>query len=87
MWRSCTGLVSSSKSLDIESESIANIVFDFESDIVGQAYLNYLERIPRRSIEVQTDSATYQLDFISQSLKRNGEMVSSMNVTEICLIE
>lgn len=79
MWRSCTGLVSSSKSLDIESESIANIVFDFESDIVGQVHLNYLERIPRRSIEVQTDSATYQLDFISQSLKRNGEMVSSMN--------
>lgn len=80
MWRSCTGLVSSSKSLDIESESIANLVFDFESNIVGQVHLNYLERMPRRSVEVQTDKATYQLDFIGQSLKRNGEMVLSMNV-------
>ena len=64
--------------LEIETEDIC-LIQGTSKKSVFQFQMNYLDKKVRRFIIINTQDSTYELDFISGWLKRNGEVISTFS--------
>jgi hypothetical protein len=56
-------------SLEIDAEDVAEIVLQFESGVIGSVHLDYVRRVPRRSIEVIGENGTLRWEFHGNQLE------------------
>lgn len=66
--------------LEIETEDTMGVLFETKSCPKIALEINYLDRVPRRSILVHTRSHTYELDLIQGKLLRDGKVIEVWTV-------
>jgi len=80
--RSC-GIKGKCSSLDIDSDDVSGFLLQFENCGLSTIQLNYLDHVKQRFIIVNTDTETYQLDFIKGDLFCNGrKLIGGVDVSQ-----
>jgi predicted dehydrogenase len=64
-----TAMATHASSLELDAEDVAEIVLQFESGVIGSIHLDYVRRVPRRSIEVVGENGTLRWDFHRNQLE------------------
>lgn len=67
---------STASSLDISAFDYANYLWVYE-DFSVSIVLNYYRRDPKRTLEIVTEQATYVVDLLHNTIKKNGELIFS----------
>lgn len=62
-----------SNELDINAESVADIKINFESGVISNIHLNYLDNPPIRKYTWQFENANLELDYFANRLSINPE--------------
>jgi predicted dehydrogenase len=78
-WRRVTALGGHFGSLEIASDDAFVLLLETERCRALSLEVNYLDRRPRRMIELRTDSRTLTLDFIAGRLEQNGETMAEIS--------
>jgi len=73
-WKSVTAIGGKFSSLEIDVEDSFSIILDTSLCHSVLLHLNYLERIPRRSLIVNTDKHSYEINFIEKSFKKDADL-------------
>lgn len=71
-WQRLTASGGHLSSLDIDSDDAYSILMEVERCPLVSIQMNYVERVPRREISVNTDHLTIRADLIKNTLKING---------------
>ena len=72
-WRKLTATGGHLSTLEIDSDDAFALLMETEFCPLVSIQLNYLDRVPRREILVNTDHHTIRVDLINSSLEINGE--------------
>ena len=74
-WLRISATLGKSGSLEIDTEDFCQVLVEGEEFKTAILSINYLDRIPRRSITIQCDTGTISLDFIKGTLRENKEII------------
>src|SRR5690606_19349874 len=74
--RKTRAFFSNTSSLDISAFDYANYLWTYDGFSVS-IVLNYYRRDPKRTLEIVTEQATYQVDLLNNTIEKNGEIVFS----------
>jgi predicted dehydrogenase len=78
-WRRLTALGGQFSQLEIDSDDACSLLMETERCPLVSIHMNYLDRVPRREISVNTDRHTVRADLIKNTLEING-VQESFNV-------
>lgn len=73
-WKVVTAIGGKFSSLEIDVEDTFSIMLETEDCCSIMLHINYLEKTPRRSLIVNTDKHTYEINFIDKSFKRDSDI-------------
>ena len=73
-WKSVSGIGGKFSSLDIDAEDTFSIMLETDLCKSVLLHLNYLDKIPRRSLVINTDLHTYEINFINKSFKKDEDL-------------
>ena len=71
-WRKLTALCGHFSPLEIDSDDACSLLMETERCPLVSIHMNYLDRVPRREISVNTDQHTVRVDLIKNTLEING---------------
>lgn len=71
-WRRLTALGGHFSQLEIDSDDACSLLMETERCPLVSIHMNYLDRIPRREISVNTDQHSVRVDLIKNTLEING---------------
>src|SRR5262249_48764462 len=61
--RRLTAMAARTSSLEIDTEDVAEIMLDFESGAIGSVHVDYVQRVPKRSLEIVGEQGTLRWDY------------------------
>lgn len=71
-WRRLTAIGGHLSTLEIDSDDVYSLLMETERCHLVSIHMNYLDRIPRREISVNTDHHTVRIDLIKNTLEVDG---------------
>ncbi|MGK7873273.1 MAG: Gfo/Idh/MocA family protein [Xenococcaceae cyanobacterium] len=71
-WRRLTAIGGQFSPLEIDSDDVYSLLMETESCPLVSLHINYLDRLPRREIIVNTDSKTIHIDLSQNKIDING---------------
>lgn len=72
--REVKSILTSSSSIDITAFDYANYCLKYD-DYTASVILNYYRRVPKRSLEILTDTDVYEVDLLENNIHKNGELI------------
>ncbi|MCT7958217.1 Gfo/Idh/MocA family protein [Laspinema palackyanum] len=72
-WRRLTAQGGKFSSLEIDSDDVYSILMETDCCPLVSIHMNYLDKVPRREIFVNTDSHTIHIDLCQNTMKINGD--------------
>lgn len=73
-WKRLTALGGQLSELEIDSEDIVSVLMETEKCPVLSLQMNYLDRVPRREIIVNTSTLSIKVDMIQGTININGKI-------------
>ena len=79
-WKRLTALSGHLSSLEIDSEDCCALLFETERCPIVTVQLNYLDKVARREVIVNTDRHTFKIDFVNNTFEQDS-VVEQFSVT------
>lgn len=73
-WKRLTALGGKLSDLEIDCEDVVSVLMETEKCPILSLQMNYLDRIPKREIIVNTNQSSIHIDLIKGNIKTNGEI-------------